>query len=137
MSLLLFTHKAGRRAGGSCPQSTLRSSPSRLSAFAQEVGAGPDKQIVLVLDRAGWHSSARLQLPEGIHLVFLPPYSPEVQPAERLWPLSNEPLANRIFTSLDELEEVQAERCRWLQAHPEIVQAHTCFHWWPVLVDST
>ena len=108
-----------------------------LAAFAEEVGAGPDKQIVLVLDRAGWHSSARLTLPEGIHLVFLPPYSPEVQPAERLWPLSNEPLANRVFTSLDELQEVQAERCRWLQAHPQVVQAHTCFHWWPVLVDST
>ena len=44
------------------------------------------------------------------HLVFLPPYSPEVQPAERLWPLSNEPLANRVFPSLNELEEVQAER---------------------------
>jgi hypothetical protein len=92
---------------------------------------------LLVLDRTGWHSSARLTLPEGIHLVFLPPYSPEVQPAERLWSLSNEPVANRVFTSLDELEEVQAERCRWLQAHPEIVQAHTCFHWWPFLVDST
>jgi len=65
---------------------------------------------VLVLGRAGWHSSARLTLPEGIHLVFLPPYSPEVQLAERLWSLSNEPVANRVFTSLDELEEVQAER---------------------------
>jgi hypothetical protein len=108
-----------------------------LAAFAEEVGAGPDKHIVLVLDRAGWHSSARLTLPEGIHLVFLSPYSSEVQPASRLWPLSNEPLANGVFTSLDELEDVQAERCRWLQAHPEIVQARTCFHWWPVLVDST
>jgi transposase len=108
-----------------------------LAAFAEEVGAGPDKPIVLVLDRAGWHSSAHLRLPESIHLLFLPPYSPEVQPAERLWPLSNEPLANRVFTSLDELEEVQAERCRWLQAHPEAVRAHTCFHWWPVLVDGT
>src|SRR6516162_2302205 len=72
--------------------------PSRLSTFAEEVGAGPNKHILLVLDRAGWHRSARLKLPEGIHLVFLPPYSPEVQPAERLWPLSNEPLANRVFT---------------------------------------
>lgn len=101
-----------------------------LAAFAEEVGAGPNKQIVLVLDRAGWHRSAHLKLPEGLHLVFLPPYSPEVQKASRLWPLSNEPLANRVFTSLDELEEVQAERCRWLQAHPEGVHAHTCFHWW-------
>jgi len=133
MSLPLCIHKAGRRVGCCCPRSALRSSLSRLSAFAEEVGAGPDKQIVLVLDRAGWHSSARLILPEGIHLVFLPPYSPEVQQAPRLWPLSNEPLANRVFTSLDELEEVQAARCRWLQAHPEIVQAHTCFRWSPML----
>lgn len=108
-----------------------------LAAFAAEVGAGPTKQIVLVLDRAGWHSSAQLTLPEGIQLVFLPAYSPEVQPAERLWPLSNEPLANRVFASLDELEEVQAEHCRWLQDHPEVVRAHTCFHWWPILVDAT
>ena len=86
-----------------------------LAAFAEEVGAGPNKQIVLVLERAGWHRSAHLKLPEGLHLVFLPPYSPQVQPAERLWPLSNEPLANWVFTSLDELEEVQAERCRWLK----------------------
>jgi hypothetical protein len=93
-----------------------------LAAFAEEVGAGPNKQIVLVLDRAGWHRSAHLKLPVGLHLVFLPPSSPEVQQASRLWPLSNEPLANRVFTSLDELEEVQA---------------HTCFHWWPVLLDST
>ena len=108
-----------------------------LAAFAEEVGAGPDKQIVLVLDRAGWHGSAHLRVPEGIHLLFLPPYSPEVQPAECLWPLSNEPLANRVFASLDELEQVQAERCRWLQDHPAVVLAHTCFSWWPTPVDAT
>src|SRR2546421_794465 len=34
-----------------------------LAAFAEEVGAGLDKQIVLILDRAGWHSSAQLRLP--------------------------------------------------------------------------
>ena len=68
---------------------------------------------------------------ESIHLVFLPPYSPELQSAERLWPLSNEPLANRFFTSLDELEQVQAERCRWLQAHLPLIRAQTLFHWWP------
>ncbi len=95
-----------------------------------------DKQIVLLLDGAGWHKSATLSLPRGIQLLFLPPYSPEVQQAPRLWPLSNEPLANRMFASLDELEQVQAERCRWLQDHPAVVRAHTCFHWWPSL-DST
>src|SRR5215472_15420073 len=63
-----------------------------LSAFAQEQGVGPDKHLLLVLDQAGWHRSAQLVIPHGLHLLFLPSHSPELQPAERLWPLSNEPL---------------------------------------------
>ena len=50
-----------------------------LTHFAQVIGAGPDRHIILVLDRAGWHSSPTLVIPNGIHLVFLPPYSPELQ----------------------------------------------------------
>lgn len=99
-----------------------------LAIFAEEAGVGPNKRMVLLLDRAGWHTSDKLIVPEGMHLVFLPPNSSEVQPAERLWPLSNEPLANRTFASLDELEQVQVERCRWLQAHPELIRSYTCFH---------
>jgi transposase len=108
-----------------------------LRAFAEEQEVGPNKHLVLVLDQAGWHKSRELQVPEGLHLLFLPSHSPELQPAERLWPLSNEPLANRALTSLDELEQVQAERCRWLQAHPEIIRGRTSFHWWPVSLDTT
>jgi transposase len=107
-----------------------------LSAFAQEQGVGPNKHVLLVLDQAGWHKSADLKVPQGLHLLFLPAHSPELQPAERLWPLSNEPLANRVFTSLDELERVQAERCRWLQAHPASIRGRTSFHWWPASLDT-
>ncbi|HEX4205598.1 MAG TPA: IS630 family transposase [Ktedonobacteraceae bacterium] len=101
------------------------------SAFAQEQRVGPNKHLLLVLEQAGWHKRADLKVPEGLHLLFLPSHSPELQPAERLWPLSNEPLANRVLASLDELEQVQAERCRWLQTHPEMIQGRTSFHWWP------
>ena len=73
------------------------------------------KQIVLVLDRAGWHTSVHLRVPDHVHLLFLPSYSPELQPAEHLWELSDEALANRHFQDLAELMEVQAERCRKLQ----------------------
>ncbi|HEV8190001.1 MAG TPA: transposase [Ktedonobacterales bacterium] len=55
-----------------------------LAAFARQVGASPTKQSVLVLDRAGWHTSVHLRVPEQVHLLFLPPYSPELQPAEHL-----------------------------------------------------
>jgi hypothetical protein len=47
-----------------------------LAAFAQQVGAGPTKQIVLVLDRAGWHTSVHLRVPDHVHLLFLPPPLP-------------------------------------------------------------
>jgi transposase len=102
-----------------------------LAAFARAVGAGPGKQIVLVLDRAGWHASPKLRVPEHVHLLFLPAFSPELQPAEHLWPLSNTVLVNRHFATLDDLEDAQAERCVALQACPDLVRSATLFHWWP------
>jgi hypothetical protein len=102
-----------------------------LEAFARAVGAGQGKRILLVLDRAGWHASVQLQIPAGVQLLFLPPYSPELQPAEHLWPLSNEAIANRHFPTLEDLEEQQVKRCVALQAMTGQVRAHTCFHWWP------
>jgi transposase len=76
-----------------------------LEAFAQQVGAGPSKQIVLVLDGAGWHDGPRGRVPEHLHLLFLPPHSPELQPAEHLWPLTDTALVNRHFASVEELED--------------------------------
>ncbi len=102
-----------------------------LEAFAHQVGTSPTKQVVLVLDRAGWHSSVKLRVPEHLHLLFLPPYSPELQPAEHLWLLTNTVLANRHFATIDELEDVQAARCVALQARPDLVRSTTRFPWWP------
>lgn len=102
-----------------------------LAEFARDEGIGPDRRVVLALDRAGWHTSPRLVVPAGIHLAFLPPYSPELQPAERLWSLLDEPVANRAFADLDALETVLAERCQTLAGDQPTLQAHTHFHWWP------
>jgi DDE superfamily endonuclease len=102
-----------------------------LAAFAHQVGASPQKQIVLVLDRAGWHASPKLRVPEHVHLLFLPPYSPELPPAEHLWPLTNTVLANRHFATIGDLEDAQAQRCVALQAHPERIRSMTLFPWWP------
>jgi transposase len=104
---------------------------AELVAFATAVGAAPSKQIVLVLDRAGWHKTQRLRVPDHVHLLFLPPYSPELQPAEHLWPLTNTVLVNWHFRSIDDLEDAQAARCVALQARPDLVRSTTLFHWWP------
>ena len=102
-----------------------------LADFAQEFGVGQDKRIVLPLDQAGWHVSKDLEVPEGIHLVLMPPYSPELQPAERLWPLVNEPLANEAFETIAEIEELIYQRCRRLLNQQELIRRLTAYHWWP------
>jgi transposase len=102
-----------------------------LREFAEEVGAGKKKRILLVVDRAGWHTRGELEVPEGIHLEFLPPGSPELQPAERLWPLSNEALANGLFEEIEEVEQTLLKRCVELLDQAETIRGLTNYHWWP------
>ncbi|MCA1729253.1 MAG: IS630 family transposase [Actinobacteria bacterium] len=102
-----------------------------LENFAREVGAGKRKRILLVLDGAGWHTAKKLRVPEGIHLEFLPSHSPELQPSERLWPLSNEGVANRHFERIEEMEEALIERCVALGDQPEVIRSYTRYQWWP------
>jgi transposase len=54
-----------------------------LAAFAEQLE--PGTHAVLVLDRAGWHGSGRLVVPETVTLLPLPAYSPELNPVERVW----------------------------------------------------
>lgn len=61
----------------------------------------------------------------------MPSRSPELQPAERLWPVTNEPIANHTFKNLDELEELLFHRCRELLKQQDLIRRLTNFHWWP------
>jgi hypothetical protein len=102
-----------------------------LADFAREFQLNRNKRILLVLDQAGWHISHKLELPEGLDLFFLPAHSPELQPAERLWPLTNEAIANHTVRSLSELEELLVIRCQKLLKQQDLVRGLTCYHWWP------
>lgn len=102
-----------------------------LAAFAQDERIGATRRAVVVLDGAGWHPATDLAVPAGIDLVRLPAASPELQPAERVWPLVDEVVANRTFAELDALEDVLVTRCRTLRADRRTVKTHTRFHWWP------
>jgi len=113
------------------PTVTVPAMTLALATFARDEGIDATHRAVLLVDQAGWHTGADLVLPEGVDLVFLPSASPELQPAERLWSLVDEPVANRAFTDLHDLEAVLVERCRVLAADPERLHAHTAFHWWP------
>jgi transposase len=87
------------------------------------------KRIVLALDGASAHRAKSLRVPERITLVSLPAYTPELNPAERLWPLVKEGVANRTHESLAALEEAVCGRCQRITAAQ--VAALTSYHWWP------
>jgi putative transposase len=59
-------------------------------------------RIVLVCDGAGWHTTKKLEIPENIRLVFLPPATPEMNPIEQIWKeIRKIGFRNEIFSSLN------------------------------------
>ena len=65
----------------------------------------PDSFNVLVLDNGAFHKADALQWPAHVVPVFLPPYSPELNPIERLWRDLKDQLADGVAKTLDELSE--------------------------------
>ena len=106
-------------------------------ALRQGGRRGRERTIILVLDNAGWHTEAGLTVPESLRLVFLPPYTPELQPAETLWTLVNEPIVNKHIPTIEDLENIIAKRCVDLAAEREAIKGQTGFHWWPKIVNRT
>ena len=83
----------------------------------------------MVEDNAGWHHSKKVVVPEGIEIEFLPTYSPELQPAERLWQLVDEPLVNQYFETINEIEDILVERCCVVSEMRDEVRKLTNYHW--------
>ncbi len=84
--------------------------------------------IIMLVDRAGWHSSATLKLPENIRLIQQPAYSPELNPAEHIWDeLREKNFPNQAFKSLDEVEDTLCLGLNELSSDPCRVQSLTNF----------
>ena len=102
-----------------------------MSIFLKELsGSHRDEEIVLILDKAGWHTAANLNIPENITLHRLPPYRPELNPVEHLWDeLREKWFRNKYFASLDAVEDQLAEGLKFLIEHPDQVKCMTLFDW--------
>ncbi|WP_425361870.1 IS630 family transposase [Candidatus Tisiphia endosymbiont of Mystacides longicornis] len=65
------------------------------------------QKAIVVMDCAGWHKSKDLVVPANIEILYLPPYSPELNPAERLWEhLKSETIKNKVYNTIEQLEIV-------------------------------
>src|SRR5262245_18547280 len=93
--------------------------------------AHPSTFNVLLIDNSGAHNAKRLKLPPNVALVFQPPASPELSPAERVGQDLKEQLAWMTFADLDVLEQELVERLNAydadtlsaLTSYPYLVQA--------------
>ena len=62
-----------------------------------------DELKIMVLDNGAFHKAKRLIIPENILLILLPPFSPELNPAEKMWAKFKRAFTNRLYKSLDEV----------------------------------
>lgn len=90
----------------------------------------PGERIGVVLDGSGSHRSDKVAWPTGIVPLPLPPYSPELNPAEQFFRHLRKRLANCIFATIEELKDVLTAELRRLWEHPKVVTRMTNYPWW-------
>ena len=77
-----------------------------MALHLQEISrtVAPRAHAVLVMDQAGWHTSAKLDVPANITILTLPPRAPELNPVENVWQFMRDNwLSNRVFNSHDDI----------------------------------
>jgi hypothetical protein len=107
-----------------------------MSLFLGEVSSRhSDEFILMVMDGAGWHKAKELKVPENMHLIFLPAYSPQLNPVEHVWENIRENwFRNEVFASIDAVENQLVKALSDLENHPAEVASLTGFSW---IIDIT
>jgi transposase len=102
-----------------------------MSLFLAEVAERHRQDYILMaLDGAGWHRARELVIPDNMGLVFLPPYSPELNPMEHVWEEVREKwFPNLVFNSLEAVEDRLVEAALDLESQRHKVASITGFDW--------
>ena len=89
-----------------------------------------DYRNIIIADQAAWHVTKKLQQFDNIRFIFLPAGSPELNQAEHLWEHIREKyLGNRIFNSLDQLEDELVDIIGTMSTEKEVIKNLTGFYW--------
>jgi hypothetical protein len=85
---------------------------------------------LLVVDGAGWHRSPKLVVPENIVLMKLPPYAPELNPAENIWEyLRGNALSHQVWETYEDIVDACCSAWNSLMRVPEIVRSIAVRDW--------
>lgn len=102
-----------------------------MNLFLEEVaGQHGDEFILMIYDGAPCHSEGALKIPENMMVETLPPYCPQINPAENMWEEIREKFfPNLVFDSMDAVENKIVEAAVAYKNNPQIVQSITAFNW--------
>ena len=85
---------------------------------------------VLLLDRAGWHTTGALAIPKNITMILLPSRAPELNPVENIWQYLRQTwLSNRVFDTYEDIIEAACDAWRRLVAQPDTITSIGSREW--------
>jgi transposase len=120
----------GVAAGLMLPYANTDTMRIHLEHISQSIPAG--KHAVIILDRAGWHTTKKLQLFTNLTLMPLPPASPELNPCEQIWKyLRRSHLSNRCFRDDEDLLNACCEAWNEFSDDPTLVRS-LCSRGWAI-----
>ena len=83
--------------------------PSQFGMIVEGIEERWGEKVALVWDNAPAHKGAMKEIPKGVKVIWLRPYSPDLNPVERLFEEMRKKVANRVFDELAEIEEALIE----------------------------
>ena len=112
----------GIGAGLALPFADTEAMNAHLAEISAHVAKGAHG--VILMDKAGWHTTPRLVVPGNISIIFLPPRAPEVNPQENIWQyLRQNWLSNRVFETYDAIVDAGCQAWNKLAQQPETISS--------------
>jgi hypothetical protein len=118
----------GVGAGLVMPRANTKAMQHHLDEIAKAVA--PGAHALVLLDRAGWHTTKKLRLPETLTLLPLPPRAPELNPVENLWQVLRQTfLSNRLFDTYDAITQAACRAWNAVADAPWRIMSIGLRHW--------
>jgi transposase len=110
------------------PHANTQAMQLHLDEIARTVAKGA--HAVLLLDRAGWHTTGELAVPKNLTLIFLPSRAPELNPVENIWQyLRANWLSNRVFETYDAIIDAACDAWNKLIDQPKTITSIGLREW--------
>ena len=110
------------------PKANTRAMQAHLDEISHTVARGA--HAVLLMDRAGWHTTAKLTVPKNITIILLPSRSPELNPMENVWQFMRQTwLSNRVFETYGDILDAGCTASNRLIAQPDTIRSIGYRNW--------